>query len=119
TITQLNTPFNNPKSKFSNVTEVKIIDPRHPLFDRTFEVVSITGSTRCVGFAFIKYKHKVHLHIPLDVTHLIYTESPATSKLTFASINDFVELAKEYPLLCPVNQSMSGNDYQKNNSQKY
>jgi len=109
TIGNLNTPFQNPKQEVS--PEVIITDPTHPLFGRTFPLLSIGLRASQGGNVFVSYGKNITLRIPFSATNLAGRPESIASKLTGASIYDFVSLAKEYGV-CHAPLQKSGRDCQ-------
>ena len=62
TIPQLATPFENPVTQ---VTEIEVTDPTHPLFGRRFPMRSISAPERGGIYVLVLYRHTFTLRIPL------------------------------------------------------
>ena len=111
---QLNAPFNNPTKA---VTKVVITDPRHPLFEREFSILSLTDQRFSSGQAYVAYHKNMRLKIPLSATNL--NEIPLTSpavKLEYSAVKELISLAQEYNILCPTVPKPSIQDcHQKSN----
>lgn len=115
--------INNPKTKTHNSgeevrAEVTVIDPRHPLFNRTFPILSMSNHHFSQGHVYVIYREGVTLRIPLSATNITGNPSSALAKLTKASLEDLVSLAEEYNMLCPITLKKSGKDYQQMNNRK-
>ncbi|MFP3018556.1 MAG: hypothetical protein ACEY3E_06765, partial [Candidatus Tisiphia sp.] len=105
TINHLNTPFNNQVTN-----EIIVTDPTHPLFGRTFPISSISSRAHCGGNVFVIYRNNIILRIPFSATNLASKQDFLTSKLTRASLYEFVSLAKEYKLLFHANHINCGSE---------
>jgi hypothetical protein len=107
TIYQQTTPFYDPHKRPK--TELTVIDPRHPLFNRRFTILSMSDIHLSQGHVYVIYRDGVTLRIPFSATDL-FTESFSlpSSKLTASSIKELISLAKEFPLLCQSNPKEFG-----------
>src|ERR1700722_13207340 len=105
TIYQQNTPFNNPNGE--PVTEIKVTDPKHPLFKRSFSVLSISNLSFSQGHAYVTYREHISIRIPISATHLAGNSCSTVTKLTTASIEELVALTQECQI-CHVNPMKSG-----------
>jgi hypothetical protein len=121
TIGVVNTPFNNPKSDWEklkrNTTKVKIVDPTHPLFNQSFNVLEWRNSPGNLGYVFVEYKHLTRLYIPIDATDLGFIPPTSVTKLTYESIQALINLGMEVDL-CHKPQSMSLKNYQTSNKKR-
>ena len=85
-----------------------VTDPTHPLFGRTFPVVSVSRQPRDVGYVVVAYRDALRLRLPAPATDL---SSPATrtppTKWTPAAVREFLALVAEVPPPCP-NRPPSG-----------
>src|SRR3954453_17831718 len=91
TIPLLDTPIRPQNARFEQIT---ITDPAHPLYGRTFPLVSVSGSQHGTGHAYVDDHGRAVLRIPIRATSL----HPAplalpTSKLSLQAIRDLVRLA--------------------------
>lgn len=116
TINPVNALFNNPKSE--KTEQIKIVDPKHPLFGKCFRVLEWRNSPGNAGFAYVAYKHHTRLYIPIEVTNLAFIPSTSVTKLTCSSIQALTSLGKEILNLCHKKQEKSGKDKQKNSKNK-
>jgi len=109
TIYQQNTPFHNPIDK--SKTEITVIDPRHPLFNRSFPILSISDPNFSQGHAYVIYREGVTLRIPFSVTDIGGNCCTFVSKkLTASAIEELVSLAQECNIPCHQTPMKSGND---------
>ena len=85
-----------------------VTDPTHPLFGRTFPVISVSRQPRDVGYVVVAYRNAIRLRLPVPATDL---SSPATrtppAKWTPAAVREFLALVAEDSPPCP-NRPRSG-----------
>jgi len=92
--------------------EIEIIDPAHPLFGRSFSVISVARQPKGENVS-VRYKERMLLRIPILATNLsIPNPYKIRTKLSLSSVEEFLEIAKECKALCHKNQSISGTEYQ-------
>jgi hypothetical protein len=108
TIYQQNTPFHNPIDK--SKTEVTVIDPRHPLFNKTFYILSMSDPDFSQGHVYVIYREGVTLRIPFNATDIAGNFCISSAKLTASSIEELVSLAQECNLLCRPTLVKSGSE---------
>ena len=74
--------------------QIRITDPAHPLYGRTFPLVSVSGSQHGTGHAYVDDHGRAVLRIPIKVTSLrpAVPDLP-TSKLSLEAIRELVRLA--------------------------
>lgn len=113
----LNTPFKNPET--SDITEIEVTDPRHPLFGNRFLVLSIRGQKLSSGHVFVSYRDFASLRIPIVATDIIPSLQNPAVKLSFSALRDFIALAEECNILCPSPPSPFTKDYQPINNKKF
>jgi hypothetical protein len=91
TIPHLDTPIRPQNAWFEQIT---ITDPAHPLYGRTFPLVSVSGSQHGTGYAYVDDHSRAVLRIPIKVTSLrpAVLDLP-TSKLSLEAIRELVRLA--------------------------
>ncbi len=122
TKTFLNAPFYNLDTKThleeKERTEVTITDPRHPLFKRTFPILSMSNPHFSQGHIYVIYREGVTLRIPLLSTDIIDNSYSSAIKLTRVSLEELVSLAEEYKILCPITLKKSGKSSPQMNSGK-
>src|SRR5919112_4801578 len=91
TIPLLDTPI-RPKNTRSK--QITITDPAHPLYGRSFPLVSVSGSQHGSGHAYVDDRGRAVLRIAIVATSL-HPASPAIprSKLSLDAIRDLVHVA--------------------------
>lgn len=94
------------------------MDPTHPLFGRSFNVLEWRNSPGNEGFVYVEYQHLTRLYIPIDATNIAFVPQIPATKLTCESILALTNLGMEITNLCLNHQNKSGSDYQKNNKMK-
>src|SRR3954452_25623990 len=67
TIPLFDTPIRPQNARFEQIT---ITDPAHPLYGRTFPLVSVSGSQHGTGHAYVDDHGRAVLRIPIKVTSL-------------------------------------------------
>ncbi len=88
---------------------VEVTDPTHPLYGRRFAVHSVTHPGHGPGHVFVIYRDHVRLRLPLAATDLVPCQRPTHStKLTAASIRQFLVRAQECAQACPNDPTPSG-----------
>src|SRR3954452_15697489 len=91
TIPLLDTPIRPQNARFEQIT---ITDPAHPLYGRTFPLVSVSGSQHGTGHAYVDDHGRAVLRIPIKVTSLrLAVPDLPTSKLSLEAIRELVRLA--------------------------
>jgi hypothetical protein len=70
------------------------------LFGQTFPVLSIAPRAAQGGFVFVTYRENITHRIPFSATNLAENQDFPNSKLTLASLEELVSLAKESGLIC-------------------
>jgi hypothetical protein len=108
TTQQVDTPLKN--SIDEDVAEIKVIDPRHPLFGYRFPLVSSSLHLQSAAFVYVTYQEGVTLRIERAATNLAPLPLPPAAKLTSQALRELVSLAKECEVLCPPSPQTSGND---------
>jgi hypothetical protein len=114
TTDNVNTPFNC--KWYQQVTEIKITDPRHPLFGRKFPVLSICEQAHLGGYIIAAYPNGISLRLPISATDLAINHIVSPTKLTSLALEEFFSLAKECQLICQTKNLMSGNIYPQNSN---
>jgi hypothetical protein len=91
TIPLLDTPIHPQNARFEQIT---ITDPAHPLYGRSFPLISISGSQHGIGHAYVDDCGRAVMRIPIRATslHPAPLDLP-TSKLSLQAIRDLVRLA--------------------------
>ena len=91
TIPLLDTPI-RPKNARSK--QITITDPAHPLYGRSFPLISVSGSRHGNGHAYVDDRGRAVLRIPIEATSL-RPAPPACrrSKLSLEAIRDLVQVA--------------------------
>lgn len=79
-----------------------VTDPTHPLFGRTFPVVSVSRQPRGEGYVVVAYRDALRLRLPVPATDLSSptTRTPPT-KWTPAAVREFLALVAEVSPPCP------------------
>jgi hypothetical protein len=91
TIPLLDTPT---RSRNARSEQITITDPRHPLYGRSFPLISVTGLRHGNGHAYIDDRGRAVLRIPIEVTGLCLTRLALPfSKLSLEAIQDLVQVA--------------------------
>ncbi len=106
TIYRLNAPVDNPVP--TDLPEIEVTDPTHPLFGRRFPVVSRTSSPLSPGYVLVAYRQYMLLRIPVRATSLSPSLPVHRTKLTLEAVRDLVTLATQCEVLCPPVPTMSG-----------
>ncbi len=101
----LNAPLNNEGQILTD--KITVMDPTHPLFGRIFTLAS---RVHCGSNILVTYRNDITLRIPFSATNLAGKQDLVVSKLTQASLYEFVSLAKEYKLLCHTNHINCGSE---------
>jgi hypothetical protein len=104
---QLNTLFKNPDQE--DATEIKVTDPRHPLFGRCFPLISISSSPHHPGYAYVGYRDALVLRLPLASTTLAPSRPSFPTKLTYDAVKELLAVAEECEVLCPIIPPPSGS----------
>lgn len=107
TTTQLNIPFHNPIEE--EETLVEIIDPTHPLFGRTFPLISFSSQPDA-QYILVRYQEYMALRIPLLATNLISAQPKVPTRLTFTAIQELISAAEAGEILCPPNLATCGDN---------
>jgi hypothetical protein len=91
TIPHLDTPIRPQNARFEQIT---ITDPAHPLYGRSFPLMSISGSQHGTGHVYVDDRGRAVMRIPIRATslHPAPLDLP-TSKLSFQAIRELVRLA--------------------------
>ena len=116
----LNTPYKGIDAN-DPAKDVKVVDPKHPLYGHIYSILSISRSGKQNGHVLVKYDQDIALQIPTEATDLnnIHTSTEAPPiKLTYGSLEEFVLFAEELKLLCPLKQRMSGKKCQSDFKKK-
>src|SRR3954471_18952416 len=94
TIPLLDTPIRPQNARFEQIT---ITDPAHPLYGRSFPLVSVSGSQHGTGHAYVDDHGRAMLRIPIRATSLrpAVPDLP-TSKLSLEAIRKLVRLAASH-----------------------
>lgn len=87
---------------------IEIVDPRHPLFGRRFEVISTGAGKLLGGHVLVVYRDRMLLKIPIAATVLGFRPLPAATKLTLEALEELRVLAEESGVACPSSPKTSG-----------
>jgi hypothetical protein len=112
---QLNALFNNP-----SVEEIKIIDPRHPLYGRSFPLINANEQLSHRSHVLVKLCEGITIRISLNSTNVYSNHFPPCSKISISAVKELVCLAQDC-LKCHMTQETSGVNCQsisKNKSSK-
>jgi hypothetical protein len=74
------------------VTFIEVTDPTHPLFGRRFQVLSLSTPSNSQRHAFVVYREKMVLRIPLAATNLAPPPALLRTKLTSPAVEEFISL---------------------------
>ena len=71
---------------------ITVIDPRHPLFGRTFLLINIIHKPRLGSFCVIRYLDSLERSVPLEATNNRSLEPPeiSTSSINLASVRQLL-----------------------------
>jgi hypothetical protein len=84
---------------------ITVTDPAHPLYGRSFLLVSVSGPQHGPGHACVDDGRRAVLRIPITATNLHPPADRPTSKLSLDAIRDLVHLAgREESIRQPVPQ---------------
>jgi len=73
-----------------------VTDPGHPLYGRTFELVSQSGS-RQQGHLWVQYRDGIVLRLPRRATNLaLFGQDTPRATLSRPAVEEFLSLVKEY-----------------------
>ncbi len=90
--------------------EVHVVDPRHPLYERSFLLATILP-TPCVGLCTrVEWRFGLTLVLPISVTSLCPREeqSAKPTKLSVEALEDLVATAEGSEGECPSSLGTSG-----------
>jgi hypothetical protein len=91
TIPLLDTPIRPGNARSEQIT---ITDPTHPLYGRSFPLISVSGLQHGNGHAYIDDRGRAVLRIPIEATSLYPTPLALSfSKLSLEAIQDLVQVA--------------------------
>jgi hypothetical protein len=84
---------------------ITITDPAHPLYGRSFGLVSVSNPRHGTGYACVDDSGRAVLRIPITATNLQPPSDLPTSKLSLAAIRDLLHLTcREESIRQPVAQ---------------
>lgn len=115
---QVNATFNNPN--IEEVKNVQIIDPRHPLYGKSFPLINANEQFSHRSHVLVKLCEGIIIRIPLVSTNLSGNHFPPCSKISISAVKELVFLAQE-SFTCHMTQEISGMncpDIFKNKSSK-
>jgi hypothetical protein len=93
---------------------IEVVDPTHPLFGRSFQVVWLCSLPRGAGFVDVFYREHIRLRIPLSATDRATSLlARRGTKVTLEGIHELIALAKECQSSCRNNPPSSGRNSQK------
>lgn len=84
-------------------------DPRHPLYGKTFPVVSVTSLPLSPGHVFVTYRDRALLMIPIAATSLTPRPAESRTKLAAEAIDELVARYREGEEECPSSPATSGD----------
>jgi hypothetical protein len=91
TSTQLDAPIREPDDRLGQIT---VTDPTHPLYGRSFDLVSSGASHRPSGYVLVRYHDDILLRVRAAATDLHSVRlSVPSSKLSLDSIRDLLRLS--------------------------
>ena len=97
---------------------MQVTDPAHPLFGRTFQVLSVSRGTSDSSHVFVGYRDGIVLRIPRRATSLsALGQDTPYSKLCVAAVRELLSLVKEYES-CPRRPRKSGRGSRRRSSKK-
>lgn len=108
--------FHNPLGSNTTIT---VIDPKHPLFQRSFSVLSISRQYSNQQLVYVIYREGITLRIPATATDINGKFCTPLNKFTTSSIEELVTLAQECNILSQSNQKMSGINCSQKSNKKY
>jgi len=91
---------------------VQVIDPAHPLYGKTFPLLSISGnfSRRIV---YMQFKDDLVLKVPLHSTNLSCNYFPASCKISLLAVQELVSLFQDANSNASGSQTHLGSTTQK------
>ncbi len=90
------------------MTEIEVVDPRHPLFGRRFPLLSASSPPDGGGHAFVRYRQTLTLRLPIAVTTLAPPRPTPQTTLTCDAVTELVTLAEGCEGLCRTTPPTSG-----------
>ena len=97
---------------------MEVTDPLHPLFGRRFPLLSRSSPLQGEGHVRVAYGQQMTLRIPLEATNLGPTRPHSQTKLTLDALTEFLTLAEQSEVLCPINPKKSGPSCQSKSKAK-
>ena len=102
-------PFNN--ESVEGAKTVQIIDPRHPLWGKSFPLLSISEHLSHRSHVLVDFGKGVILRIPLLSTNLSSNFFPPCCKISIFAVNELISLAKDCQFICHMNPEIFGEDF--------
>ena len=97
---------------------MEVTDPTHPLFQRKFEVLTVSSGTCGTARVTVRYRGETPLRLPVHCTSLsALGKNPVYSKLTVAAARELLALVKEYQP-CPRRPRKSGGKCRRKYAKK-
>ena len=107
TTTHRDTPITD--GDLSGAEEIEVTDPRHPLYGRRFQLLTVTSGVRSAQLARVVYRPDIFLLLPISVTSL---HPPTTrgvpTKLCLEALEDLLRVTAEGDGECRSTPTMSG-----------
>lgn len=103
---QLDTPFDNPPRH--PPAEVRVIDPTHPLFGRSFPLRDRWFPLGGQRHVLVVYREGVYVRLPWSATDLAEPGGASPCKLTAPAVAEIVTLAERCLPVCPSPPKPSG-----------
>ena len=79
---------------------VEVTDRRHPLFGKTWRVVSVSRRPTAVGHVFVEGPGDLVLRIPLVSTNLGPATSEPSTKITLEAVENLLTCLQEFDNSC-------------------
>jgi len=88
---------------------IEVTDPTHPLYDRRFQVLSISHPPQRPGHVIVAYRDSLRLRIPVQVTDRTPDNaSRSRTRFTRDALLELLALLKECPAACADHHGPSG-----------
>src|SRR5215471_18048477 len=91
-------------------TDIRVVDPTHPLYGRRFQLVSVIRGTCSDSRVRVKWRFGLTLLLPLEVTNLVPRNEQRTTptKLSIEAMEELVAVAEGSEGGCPSSLGRSG-----------
>ena len=97
-----------------HIETITVVDPCHPLYDRTFRVAVPQRSPREPVSVAVEYRDGIILRIAVAATDYAYCPSPSPrSRITAVALKQLVGLLTDWRDVCASQPARSGNGSRK------